>query len=279
MANTKVKTPIVYYGGKTAMLPFLLEMTPQHVWYDEAFIGGGALFWAKDQVNHEAINDKLDIVVNFYQQLKLNYRKLKRLIDASVFARQLLKRANHIFMSHKVGLPVDKVELAWAFWYSCNVSYSQKLYSSGMKYSITGDCKPDVLQKKKNTFTELLLQRIEHVHIDCCDFRYFYKNRNLEGWFHFQDPPYFNADMGHYTGFTENDTIDLLDWNTHCKGKFLLTSYKSVILDEYIEKYGWFHKEISHGIKHPRKSSNGKLVKIELLVSNYSTPCGTLKLF
>jgi len=50
MAYTKVKTPIVYYGGKTAILNHLMEMVPVHEVYTETFFGGGTLFWAKDPV-------------------------------------------------------------------------------------------------------------------------------------------------------------------------------------------------------------------------------------
>lgn len=265
----------MYYGGKTAILNHLLEMVPVHEGYDEAFAGGATLLFAKNPAPHEAINDRLDIVVNFYQQLKLNFRKLKRLIDASVFSRSQLKRSNHIFMSHKAGLPVDKIELAWAFWYACSVGYSQKLFSSGLKFSFSGDCKPDVLQKKKRIFTDELAKRVEHLVIDNTDFRHFLKHRNFANHFHFQDPPYQGADQGHYSGWTENDLIDLLDWNVDCKGQFLLTDYPSPVLDAYIEKHGWFKKDITHRIKHPR----GRKSITQVLVSNYSTQCGTLKLF
>ena len=73
-----MNTPIVYYGGKTTMLPHILKLIPVHTCYTEVFFGGGAVFWAKKSVANETINDKLDIVVNFYRQLKCNYIKLKQ---------------------------------------------------------------------------------------------------------------------------------------------------------------------------------------------------------
>lgn len=273
-----MKTPIIYYGGKTSIIQHIQEMVPVHSAYAEWFCGGATLLFQKDPVRHELINDRLDIVVNFYQQLKYNFKKLHRHIDASVYSRSLLKRANHIFMSHKVGLPVDKIDLAWAFWYSCHVSYSQKLFSSGLKYSMSNDVKPDILQQKKREFTEQLSRRIEHVIIEHRDFRQIAKTRNKPEFFHYQDPPYIDADMGHYKGsFTRDDFEELLEWNaTQMNGKFLLSSYHNDILSEYIAKYGWFCREISLGVGGGKTTRTSK---VELLVSNYNTACGTLKLF
>jgi DNA adenine methylase len=71
MAYTQVKTPIVYYGGKTSIVNHLLDMVPVHEVYTETFFGGGTLFWAKDPVKNETINDRLDIVINFYVAVPL----------------------------------------------------------------------------------------------------------------------------------------------------------------------------------------------------------------
>jgi len=58
-------------------------------YYYEGFFAGGSLFWAKDQVKNETINDKLDLVINFYGTLKLRYRPLKLLMDATLISRKI----------------------------------------------------------------------------------------------------------------------------------------------------------------------------------------------
>lgn len=47
MAYTDTKTPIVYYGGKTAILNHIFPLVPEHEVYTECFAGGAALFWSK----------------------------------------------------------------------------------------------------------------------------------------------------------------------------------------------------------------------------------------
>ncbi len=279
MANTKVKTPIVYYGGKTAILPHLLEMVPVHEVYTETFFGGGALFWAKDPVKNETINDTRGDVVNFYVVLKTRYPELKRLIDQTIMARDFHREANAILRASWRGVePVDNVKLAWAFWFGSNFSYSRKL-GSGMSYSNDrGNQVPDNVCSKKSEFTEYLVERIEHCYIENENALKILDSRNVAKAFHYIDPPYCNADMGHYrASFSWNDYRQLLEWCAyHCKGKFLLSNYNSEMLESFIKVHGWHKKEITHRIKAPRKSGTAK---VEVLVSNYSTPCGTLKLF
>lgn len=52
-----LRTPISYYGGKQQMLRHILPLIPDHETYVEPFFGGGAVFWAKQPVNQEIIND------------------------------------------------------------------------------------------------------------------------------------------------------------------------------------------------------------------------------
>jgi len=286
MAYTTVKTPIVYYGGKTAILNHLLDMVPVHDVYTETFFGGGTLFFAKDPVKNETINDKLDIVVNFYRQLRMNYPRLKRLINATLIGRTIHTEALALIKAHKKGKKVDKVRLAWAFWVCTNFAYSNKIgggykYSNDMSVSV-----PDTLLKRKENFTEAIVHRIEHAYIENDDALKILKSRNVKKAFHYLDPPYINSDQGHYAGYSDNDMIDLLDTAAALKGKFLLSNYSGVILDSYILKHGWHKKEISMKISGARslnsrkgREAKGQTYRKEILVSNYSTACGTLKLF
>lgn len=114
--------------------------------------------------------------------------------------------------------------------------------------------------------TEELVRRIEHAHIECDDALKILNSRNVENAFHYIDPPYPNADQGHYRGYGFGEYENLLAFMEKIKGKFLLSSYNSDLLNQYISKNGWYKKEIIHRIKAPRKSGP---VKCEVLVWNY----------
>lgn len=289
MAYTTVKTPIVYYGGKTAILNHLLPMVPAHECYLEAYAGGATLFWAKEPVKNETINDQLKIVVNFYRTLKNKYSPLKRMIERTLIGRDIHNEALNVVRAHKKGLKVDSVKLAWAFWVCTNFAFSNKIgggykYSNDMSVSV-----PDTLIKRKQQFTEALVTRIEHAYIENDDAIKIAKSRNTKKTFTYLDPPYPGTDQGHYSGkslpggnkFTFVEYEKLLTWCAEeCAGNFLLSGYNTEMLSSFIKANGWFKKEITHKVtpNHPTRFTTKK-TKTEVLVSNYDTPCGTLKLF
>ena len=120
----KLVSPVTYYGGKSAMLKYILPLIPKHSLYCEPFFGGGALYFAKESSKVEVINDKNREVVNFFEQLKWHPRKLKKLIDSTLHARRqyndakLIYRHPHLF---------SNVQRAWAFWIVCNQGFSNSI--------------------------------------------------------------------------------------------------------------------------------------------------------
>ncbi len=255
-------TPIMYYGGKTSLLHHILPIIPRHKVYTEVFFGGGAVFWAKQPVANETINDQLDYVVNFYEVLKRNFPALKKEIDTTLLSRTHHRKALKIIRSGSM----DTVQLAWAFWMTANFSFSNKI-GGGMKYSNDQNTvSPDTLRNKKDAFTELLVRRIESAYIENKDALQVLESRNVAHAFHFIDPPYMNADQGHYAGYTEQQFCDLLQWLETCKGKFLLSNYPSDILQEFIQKNGWHTKVITARRRAPRQRMKAKS---EVLIANF----------
>lgn len=275
-----MRSPIMYYGGKTSIVSHMLEMVPIHEVYTETFVGGGTLFWAKEPVKNETINDLNDVVVNFYRVLQNNYRPLKKLIDQTVYSKTLHKLAWDMITKHCY----SDVERAWGFWMRANFSFATKL-DGGLRYSNDQTtAHPSIMRSKKGEFTQLLKTRIENAYIECDHYQTILDSRNVSKAFHELDPPYFfgkenlPADQGHYKRmFSIKEYEKLLTWCAdECKGKFMLHNYNSAILDKFIRENKWYKKEITHRVKAPRKSGDAK---IEVIVTNYSTPCGTLKLF
>ncbi|MCZ8020207.1 MAG: DNA adenine methylase [Cyclobacteriaceae bacterium] len=290
MANTIVKTPIVYYGGKTSILNHIIELVPLHDVYTETFFGGGTLFFAKEPAKNETINDRLKVVVNFYRCLKLNYKPLKRLIEATLISRDIHNEALRLIQNFSKSQAQDlnqisvrdRIQLAWAFWVCTNFAFANKI-GGGFKFSNdTSVSVPKTLAKRKLQFTEALADRLQHAYIENEDAIKILRSRNVIKAFHYIDPPYPNADQGHYAGYNWDEYEALLNFlATECKGKFMLSSYNSDMLEQYCNNNNWNVKEITHRIS-GRKDNNfakNRDNKTEVIVTNYSTPCQTLKLF
>ena len=97
--SVTTKTPISYYGGKQSMLRHILPLIPAHKIYVEPFFGGGAVYWAKEPVKCEVINDTNMNVVNFYEVLKHNYFDLRKRVEATLHSRETYKKAMIIYDS------------------------------------------------------------------------------------------------------------------------------------------------------------------------------------
>ncbi len=259
-----LKTPISYYGGKINLLPHILPLIPEHQIYTEPFFGGGAVFFAKAPVRAEVINDTNDQVVNFYQVLKTDFHALKELIEATLSARVTYKTALTIY---KMPHLFTKLQQAWAFYVVTNLGFSGKIGSWAFdKYG----SRARSFSNKKLKFVPELSERLQHVLIESNDALKVIEGKDTKDTFHYIDPPYIDADQGHYTGYTEADFCKLLELLCIVQGKFLLSSYDSEMLQEFAGSQSWFRKEINLPLSASKStSSKARVRKVEILTANY----------
>ncbi|MEX1120874.1 MAG: DNA adenine methylase [Balneolales bacterium] len=275
-----MKPPISYYGGKQRMAGKIIAMIPDHKIYTESFLGGGAVFWNKEPSDHEVINDVDDNIINFYRVLQENFDDLFGEISSTLHSRTQHLDAKYILKSEPEKLsssytyritesgmkPDFSVRRAWAFWVQSNMSYSSKLYG-GFAYDRSEDAKTTrAIINKREAFQLHYKERLSRVCIECNDAIKVIESRDTPYTFHYCDPPYFNSDCGHYAGYTEDDYEKLLITLSKIKGKFLLSSYPSEILDSYVNEYGWEQKSWNTSVSVSYKTSK---MKTEVLTYNY----------
>ena len=248
------------------MLKHILPLIPEHRIYTEAFFGGGAVFFGKIPSESEVINDTNSMAITFYKVCKTeaSFNKLKEKIEATPFSRATYKVACCIYqMPHLF----NKLQCAWAFYVGTNMGFSCQIGSWGFdKYS------KRVLSfnNKKLAFDARILKRLEDVQIECKDACAVIQQRDTVDTFHYVDPPYINVHQGHYSGYSQEDYINLLDTLSTLKGKFLLSSYPTEFLTEYTKKYGWQTKTFDKPLS-AQKAVQGKVRgrKTEVLTANY----------
>lgn len=264
------KTPISYYGGKLNMLTHILPLIPEHRIYTESFFGGGAVFFAKEPAESETINDINAMVVNFYEVCSTDFNRLKAKIEATLFSRASYTVAKSIY---RIPHLFDPVQQAWAFYIATNMGFSCNISSWG--YDKYGK-RVKAFQNKKMQFDESILKRLEHAQIEHNDACGVIESRDTPDTFHYVDPPYVSdgdhkpVNQGHYSGYDEADYQKLLETLSNIKGKFLLSSYPSNLLEEYTKKNGWYTKTFEKPLT-ARKSQEGikRTTKIEVLTANY----------
>jgi DNA adenine methylase len=254
-----MKTPITYWGGKQQLVSKILPFIPPHKQYNEPFFGGGAIFFAKKPAEIEFINDINGEMVNFYKTLKRKFPELKDEVDCTLHSEFQHKEACEIY---REPLSHSDVLRAWAVWM---LSHQSVYAILGNSWSVSIDKnKAKQVQWSKERFTMLYARRLERTSIFSRDAVNVIKTTDTPTTFHYVDPPYFNADMGHYGGYTEADFIRLLEALSKVEGKFMLSSYPSDVLAEYTTAQGWHTVNINM----TRSAGGGK--KTEVLTMNYN---------
>ncbi len=260
--KANMKTPITYYGEKQNMSKLIVSLIPEHNLYCEPFVGGAAVFFAKPSSPVEVINDLNGEVVNFYQMCKMEFNKLSKKIQATPHSRKLHTESAAILNDAENHKPLDR---AWAFWVQTNMSFSARMFG-GYAYERKSNSTVKRLFNKKHAFTTEICKRLDFVDLESNDAIKVIQSRDTPESFFYVDPPYFNADMGHYDGYTEKDFVVLLTILSKIKGKFLLSSYSSTILTRFTKKYKWknWSKESRVSV-----TKNTKKSKTEVLTGNY----------
>lgn len=260
-----MRTPITYYGGKQGLSGRIVSMIPRHRIYCEPYFGGGAVFFAKGKSEIEVINDTNEMLINFYQICRKNFRELQDLIRNTLHSEAVFIKARDIFRKRIESTDVEK---AWSMWVLANECHAGSLYG-GWKFcnGSAGTHFGRVLMMKREEFSNKLYDRLCEVQISCRDALKVIKNRDSIDTFFYLDPPYPGACQGHYYGYSEEDLQKLIMVLSSIKGKFILSNYWTDTLRSAVEKYKWNYKEVNVTT---HTAANMRIRKsTEILVYNY----------
>jgi DNA adenine methylase len=257
-------TPITYYGGKQKLTKTILKLLPKHKLYAEPFLGGGAIFFAKEKSGVEVINDTNKELINFYKVVQNDFVSLEKHIRISLHSRDLHRKAKVIYSNPDM---FSEIQRAWAVWVMAIQSFSSQLDGS-WGYDITKNTTSKKISNKRSSFTEEYAIRLQEVQIECTDAIRIIKSRDSVNSLFYCDPPYYNSDCAHYDGYTIEDYEGLLKTLSKIKGKFLLSSYPSDVLSDFAKSNNWKQAHIEQTVTVATKSGKRK-AKTEVLTGNY----------
>jgi len=260
----RFKTPISYYGGKQKLATKILERIPAHKLYCEPFVGGAAIFFAKESSELEVLNDTNKELINFYRVVQNQYVELEKMINVTLHSRSLHKDASVIYNNPHL---FSEVKRAWSVWVQSTQSFSAQLDSS-WGYDLSKNTTTKKIMNNRERFTADYAIRLQNVQLESTDALYVIQSRDTPDSFFYCDPPYIGSDCGHYDGYTEEDFERLLAVLSQIKGKFLLSSYPSDILKRYTKDCGWQTNSFEQGVSVATKTGYQKR-KVEVLTANY----------
>jgi len=260
-----MKTPLPYYGGKSTLAHLIVQLIPDHNLYVEPFCGGASVFFEKQPSAVEVINDMNREVINFYRQCQLDFVSLEKEVRISLHSRsahadaQVVNKNPHLF---------NDVKRAWAVWVLAVQSFSSMQDGSwGMDRKKNTTSKK--IANKRDGFTEDFAIRLQHVQVECTDAIRIIRSRDGAETFVYADPPYYNSDCGPYSGYTLENYELLLKTLNEMEGKFLLSSYPSPILSQFVKEKGWWQAERVMTVSVANNSPKPRKTKVEVLTANY----------
>jgi DNA adenine methylase len=263
--ETKMKTPISYYGGKQRLASKIVKLIPEHDLYCEPFIGGAAIFFAKQPSKVEVINDTNKEMINFYKTVQSDFVSLEKEIQITLHSRDLHRKAKVIYNNPDM---FSEIKRAWAVWTLANQSFASGL-DKDWGYDIKKNHTSKKIMNKRESFTYDYAIRLQNVQIECTDALRIIRSRDNAKAFFYCDPPYYNSNCGHYDGYSLEDFENLLKMLSEIEGKFLLSSYPSPILKQYTKEFGWHTQSVEQTVSVANNTGKTGKIKTEVLTANF----------
>lgn len=268
-----INSPFRFAGGKFYARKLIMEHIPQHSHYMEPFAGGASIFFAKNKVEKNWLNDIDKGLMNCFIIIR-DYPE--ELIER--LKEEKASKERHGYYKNEFK-PKTKLDRAVRWFYLNRTSYSgimnmQNCYwGYGDKYSMRPENWP-----RNILVTSAKLQRVK---LTSFDFEKVIEEAEDRA-FLFIDPPYFNADQDKFYphAFKRDDhyrLCNVLKKNSK-RLRFLLTYDSS---SEVRELYSWataiHEKEWNYTINRTDDQKNGSQRKgtrykgRELFIMNYNS--------
>ena len=190
-----MKPPVAYYGGKSRLAEWIVNMFPPHRVYLEPFAGSAAVLFAKSPSTHEILNDLDGNVVNFYRVLRERGDELERACRLSPYSRAEFAQA-------LVADPdIDDLERARRWFVRLNQSFAKTgSHATGWQASINrGSNNARTVWNRIERFAPAV-ERLANVVLECRDALECIAMYGVSDAVIYLDPPYLASTRSAFNG-------------------------------------------------------------------------------
>jgi DNA adenine methylase len=239
-----IEIPVLKYpGSKWNISDWIISSMPPHKAYLEPFFGGGAVFFSKEPVGYETINDINSDVTNLFKVIRERPDELSWLVDVTPYSRKEFLEAHH-------NRPENELERARVFLVKCWQGFGSRLSSRpGWSCEIKPGAKQNSIVGRWNKVPEaiqLVTGRLKNAQIENMDAVTLIKRYRREDILIYADPPYVMESRtgGKYYSheMTNEQHIRLLEVLNQHPGPVLISGYESDLYQEHLEE--WTIKKI-----------------------------------
>jgi len=225
-----------YYGGKQRMASKIVPLIPKHTVYVEPFAGGAAVFFAKpwpevtnNQHYREVLNDKDSRIVNFYRIMREQPTELIRRVSLTCKSRE-----EHMLARDDSDCEIENarrwfVDIQQGFANRSRSGWNTGVFSNNHAATWTASCAR--LWECASRLSSVYIEHDDALNV-------------IERWdspqtFFYCDPPYPGSDQGHYSGYSHQDLMTLVDALDSCQGSFILSNYAQDYIPNHWERFEW----------------------------------------
>jgi DNA adenine methylase len=254
---------------------WIISMFPPHSCYVEPFAGSAAVFFAKDQVEVEVLNDINGDVMNFWAVLR---DKQVDLISKLAFTPYSRKTYEQVLTHWKTGdKPTDPIKRAYEWFILSRQGFSGLIMSSWSRSKVQSQAK---IWANATMHLMAAAERLSNVQLENRDFANVITSYDSDEALFYVDPPYIEADHDLYTGAvlsieTHRKLAELLN---QIKGKAVVSFYPHELLEELYPHSKWHYvsRDIAkRSIRITEENSKRKRAT-ELLLMNYKPTTNVL---
>lgn len=211
-----IAQPIIpWIGGKRRLASRVLATFPEHTCYVEPFCGAAAIFFAKERVKAEVLNDINGDLVNLYRVLQHHLEEFVRQFRWAISSRQLFDWA-------KMTAPVTLTDIQRAarFFYLQKQAFGGKVEGQHFGTATTAPARLNLLRIEEDlSAAHLRLSgvTVEHLPWATCFTRYDRPHTLI-----FLDPPYWGT-AGYGVPFALEEYAKMADLMRGMRGRAVAT--------------------------------------------------------
>lgn len=244
---TKLRSPIVWFGGKGRMTASLLPLLPAHETYVEPFGGGASLLLAKAPAAVEVYNDLDSGLVQFFRTLRDPelFARFHSLASLTPYSRQEYKECAASWEQEQ-----DPAVQAYKWFVVARMSFSGRFASSiSMNVGSSSRGMASTCSRWLSILEQLpaIAHRLQRVQIEHLDFARVLQNYDTPQTLFYCDPPYVAATRsgGRYRhDFSDADHERLVDALLSLQGMVVCSGYQAPV-HARLEAAGWQRRDFA----------------------------------
>ncbi len=209
-------TPIIpWIGGKRRLAKHILPLFPEHTCYVEPFAGAAALYFLKQPVKVEVLNDVNGELINLYRVVKHHLEEFTRQFKWALTSRQIYK-----WLQVTPEETLTDIHRAARFFYLQKLAFGGKVDGQTFGTATTSAPRLNLLRLEEDlsqAHLRLSQTYIEHLDWTACITKY-----DREHTLFYCDPPYWGTE-GYGMGFGLEQYDRMAELARTIKGKMVIS--------------------------------------------------------